>query len=311
MEIFYEKKHIRRYMIGQIIELFAANYGKYHYERLRTYDGMVSLIRNTQFDCVFIIEEGKVCGFAGYYVKTELYYGIKEILLPHLLIDINSRGKGYGNLLEDIRLKMIQKLGGDKLIYASCVEKPYNSVKMKQHRGFFTGGFRYHYRHGKYTRENAVIMIYTGNLQQEIFIETSHVFTERLLKIGNSKVKFKECESDDRKHLIEIEENEQLGRRICHVLNLSEGIVLDEKCLNKVKSEEDYVGVYVCPSIDGFKHIDNLLVSNSFFPLSYIPYLKGGYGILEYQYLPDGILGLLKDEEISQAGRELIKYLYE
>lgn len=309
MDIIYGKNQMQDNMIDQIVELFASSYGKYHYERFQSHEGIVALLADIQFDCLLIVDGHRVCGFAGFYIKSEQQDTVVEVVLAHLLVDPSVRGKGYGTLIEEARQKMIDRLKGDKVIYASCVEKPYNSIQMKLDRDYCVGGFRYSYRPGKNMRENAVVMMCSKDVIRDVYVEKPRAITQKILKKGNPNISFKP-RGVDAHYEIEVTKDEILGRTICNVLDICEkGKKLDSFFLNQLRLSTDYVGVYLSPDIDGFSHIDKILVENYFYPLCYVPFINGGAGMLEYQYLKNGITDVLQDDTISLVAKEFLNSL--
>ncbi len=308
------KKQVSDTIIRQIVTLFCENYENYHYKNLCTYGGVLELILNKQFNCVYIMDGNNLCGFAGYYLKQECD-NVKEFQLAHLLVDERYRGNGYGSMLEDLRLDVIGQISNNKVIYASCVEKPYNSIRMKADRGFYVGGFRYHYRPRQDLRDNSVVMINTGSLHHEIYIEPLHVATDKLLRLGNPNIKRKQIEPCCGKYSVRIEDENKLGRVLIYISVNSKKEQqldrLDEFYLKGITKKTDkYIGVRINPSISGFGYIDNLLIKNNFFPICYIPYVENGYGMLEYQFLQNGIETILNENNITEKARKLIEYLY-
>lgn len=309
MDIICDKNYIKEKRIKQIIELFASNYGKYHYEQFQSYEGIINLLLDKQFECIIIEDDNRILGFGGYYIKFEQKDIVKEISLAHLLVDYNFRGNGYGTLIEEVRQKMIQKIEGDKVIYASCVENPRNSIQMKLDRNYYVGGFRYCYRPGKNMRNNAVVLIYSKCIRHEIYIEKPNNITQRIIRNGNPDIKFKDSKFYNY-YKIKIKNDKMLGRCICNVLNICDkGIRINSHFLNQLKFNSEYVVIYIKPDIDGFSNIDKTLLENSFFPLCYIPYINEGVGILEYQYIKSGIKGLYKDNTISFEAKKFLENL--
>ena len=310
MEIIGGKRYINMELIDQIVNLFKCNYNQYHYEAFQSKGGIINLFSDRQFECLILYEQGKVLGFAGYYIKNYFSSNILEILLAHLLVDENYRGKGYGSLLEKYRLELIEKIKKPKVIYASCVENPRNSIQSKIKRNFYMGGFRYQYRPGKFERTNSVVMIYTGGLHKKICIECPSNLTQKVMKIGNPEIYFKDAIWNNSYTIKKINE-QKLGRIVCHIFsNDRKGEKIDDYFLKILEqNKEKYIAVYLSPAIQGFKYIDKILINNSFYPLSYIPYIGDGAGIIEYQYVEMGIKGILKDHKISNFAKEYLDNL--
>lgn len=307
MDMYYGKKYIKHEMICQINELFATNYKNYHYDKLLTYEGIVSMINNNNFECIFIIDDGKICGLAGYYIQHYEDDIICEVLLSHLLVDKQSRGKGYGNLLEDSRIKMIEQIAEEKIVFASCVERPYNSIYMKYKRGFYACGFRYRYRPAGAERDNAVLMLYDGYIKKKdiIHIESPSKITKKLMKQMNDNLVFDNALDDIKyKYTININKYDNVGRTILEIGdNDTKGEYLDKAKINYLKNDNDYVSVHVKSSIKGFRTIDLFLTNNGFIPTAYIPYVNNYYGKIEYQYLRNDVDKLLNDYDISEMGK--------
>lgn len=314
MKVFMNKKLINEKIIRQIAALFCENYESYHYENLCTYGGVLELISNKYFNCVYIMDGNNLCGFAGYYLRQQ-YNNVKEFTLAHLLVDRIYRGNGYGSILENSRLKVIQQISDNKVIWASCVEKPYNSIQMKADRGFYVGGIRYNYRPRQGLRDNAVVMINASGLNHEICIEPLHAATDKLIRLGNPNMKRKQDALCCKNYSVRIENEDKLGRTLIYISPYSKQEQqlkgLNEFYLKEIAKKTDkYIGVRINPSISGFGHIDDLLVKNNFMPTSYVPYVENGYGMLEYQFLQNGIETILNDKKISEDARKFIEYLY-
>lgn len=311
--IFCGKQFTNETIINQICQLFLNNYENYHYDKFHTKNGILELLSDKQFDCTILVNnQDIVCGFAGFYANKPANSNLTEILLAHLLVSNDNRGKGLGSILEDHRLKMIQKTPGQKVIYASCVEKPFASIFMKLKRGFKITGIRYHYRPGTFERENSIVLTYKYCQQNEIVIESPTTMTQRIINLGNPSIKMKQQTKKKNKHLIYYNYDTKLKRLIGHITEDSvtderECCELTENFLDQIKNCESYIGLRVSPTIGGFKHLDKLLLSHLYYPVSYIPCINGGSGILEYQYLPLGVNSLLTDTTISTIGRGFLK----
>lgn len=309
MNIIYGKSGIYDYTINQIVELFAVNYGKYHYKKFQSHKGIMELIKDEHFDCVYIVEEKLVCGFAGFYVKLEPEDKVTEVSLAHLLVNHNVRGKGYGTMLEEARLEMIKRIKGEKVIFASCVENPCRSIKMKLNRNFYVGGFRYSYRPSGYAQENAVILINPNGVNRTMLVEEHCSLTQCVITKGNPNIIYKSMVPNVH-YSVEISIDKVLGRTVYNILKVcTEGVIITSDVLNQIKNNTVYVVVRISPTIDGFCNVDKVLVENAFFPLSYIPFINGGGGMLEYQYLKNGIVGIMQDNSISQTAQEFLKSL--
>lgn len=299
-------------MIGQINELFLSNYKKYHYDSLINYNGLRKLLSDATFDCVLLVEEDKVCGFAGFYLKSKENDVIQQYLLAHLLVDATSRGKGYGKLLEDSRLEVIENIKREKVIYASCVEKPMNSINMKLGRGFFISGFRYRYRNGSGQRENALVLTKVKKKENIICrISTQSEMTKRILKAGNDSIEFVDNYNDKSLgcYNVVVNRDENSNRTIYEVEYNQKGHLLSELVFEDNESSRGYTSIYVRPSIVGFCKVDEYLIQHYFYPICYLPYVYDYYGVLEYQYLPDGINKVIMDKNVSSEGRNFLKYI--
>lgn len=299
-------------MIEQVNELFLSNYEKYHYNNLINYNGLRKLLSDTTFDCVLLVEEDKVCGFAGFYLKSKENDTIQQYLLAHLLVDVASRGKGYGKLLEDSRLDIIENIKREKVIYASCVEKPMNSINMKLGRGFFISGFRYRYRKGGGQRENSLVLTKVKKEKNIICrISTQSDMTKRILKVGNDSIEFGDKYNDkslDCYNMVVNRDNNS-DRTVCEIDYNKEGNLLSKLISENNKSSKGYTSIYVRPSIVGFCKVDEYLIQHNFYPICYLPYVYDYYGVLEYQYLPDGIDKVILDKNVSSEGKNFLKYI--
>lgn len=308
MEILYGKQKIKDYMLSQINELFMTNYQGYHYKELTSLEGINELLSKKEFDCVCVVEVDKVVGFAGIYETTDTNDLVAECKLAHLLVDTSLRGKGIGTVLEEGRLHLIKQGTAKKTIYASCVEKPKKSMYMKLKRNFFVNGFRYKYRSTTQLKENAVILVNTSfaDVGNTIRINVRNKMTRVLLKRGNPNVIFSSDVEFENCYSLDIYKDEKLARiigRLCY--NQHSGIRLSDISLPK-STYGEYVSVFVSPSIIGYDMIDSYLLMNKFYPVCYIPYVKDYYGMVEYQYLPNGLCEIIQDKNVSNEGKNFI-----
>lgn len=315
MEVLCGRQNVQNDMMEQINNLFLMNYKKYHYTCLTNFDGIQQLLAQKTFECVCACENKRVIGFAAFYECKHKNYPVNSYKLAHLLVDCNCRGKGIGSVLEDSRLLMISKRYGKKVIYASCVEQPKNSIYMKLNRGFRISGFKYHYRIIDTQKENALILVNTALAcdDQLLSVTTGNELTKRIIQESNPNVVFSNDThiNNNIKYSIDISNDKNIGRMIGHIYT-------------NHKSKEDlstlpfpnrymgnYIGIVVNPSIEGFFNIDNFLQSKKYYPISYVPYLNDKFGELEYQYLPHGIEKVLDDRNVSCEGKDFIKKLIE
>lgn len=309
MESLYGKRNLNDWMLKQINELFRMNYQCYHYEQLTSFEGIKKLIDDKEFDCVYAVDEGRIVGFAGFYLRTIESDLVQECLLAHLLVDKSYRGRGLGTMLEECRLNILNQERVERVIYASCVERPKNSIYMKLNRQFFINGFRYEYRNVAQRKENAVILINTASVNKSQMISVSGIseMTKKLLKRGNPNILFSSDIEVESCYRILINKDEKIGRIVGR-------IVSDELSFHRISEivlpknfDNEYISIYVRPSIKGYGNIDRFLISQRFYPICYIPYIKDYYGVVEYQFLPDGIEGVLRDDNVSYEGKEFLK----
>lgn len=331
MDVIYGKNNLNNNMLIQINNLFCMNYTNYHYTNLINFEGIQKLIMDETFDCVCICDNNVVIGFAGYYDETNSNSFIKLYKLAHLLVDNNSRGRGLGTILEDNRLMMVNCIPGEKVIYASCVENPRNSIHMKLNRGFKINGFKYCYRNVFMKRDNSLILVNSDAIisKKQVIVNVSNYLTRRILKNGNDNIIFT-CSNNNNVEILD-SGKEKCNRRLNDVVkNYVASISFDEvlgrnisriesfttatsDTINKILpdiTKAKYNSVIVKPSISGFDKLDNYLLENNFYPISYIPYINNYYGELEYQYLPYGINEILDDVEVSDKGKGFIRNLY-
>lgn len=332
MDVIYGKNNLNENMLIQINNLFAMNYTNYHYTNFINLEETQKLIRDETFDCVCICDNNVVIGFAGYYDETNNNSSIKLYKLAHLLVDNKCRGRGLGSLLEDNRLMMVNSIAGEKVIYASCVENPRNSIYMKLNRGFRINGFKYCYRNAYMKRDNSLILVNSDAIirKKQVIVNTSNYLTRRILKSGNADILFTcsnnekveqlnsgedkcNCRLNDiaKNYVASISFDEVLGRSISRIESFA---MSSDDTINEILpdiTKVKYNSIIVNPSISGFDKLDNHLLKNSFYPVSYIPYINNYYGELEYQYLPYGMNEILEDVEVSDKGKEFIRKLYD
>ena len=307
------KSALKEPHIQQIVELFSQNYEKYHYNNLLNVNETNELLNSEDFNCVYILSDDKLVGFAGIYLKSEKKATVKEYLLAHLLVDKNERGKGLGNVLEDLRLKMIAQDHEDKIIFASCVEKPMYSMKIKSARNFVVNGFRYKYRNKNDNFENSVVMINSDHIakKEALIVPDAASVTKKLIQNGNPYVRFKK---NNRfiQHKYGIKKVCTFSNRNTYALSSDEESSLDIKeALNQIELSPDrYISVKFPLSINGFSEVDKSLLEAGFLPLCYIPYAKEYYGLIEYQYLPNGIDNIITDDSISIEGKKFLKKIF-
>lgn len=311
METLFGKSNVKDWMLSQINELYKMNYQCYHYEKLTSYDGIKKLLCDKEFDCVCIVDEDKIVGYAGFYTRGVGNDLVQECLLAHLLVDNSYRGRGLGTMLEENRLHILKQDGIEKVIYSSCVENPKNSIYMKLNRQFFVNGFRYKYRNVAQKKENAVILVNTVSVTKSktISISVTSNMTKKLLKRGNPNILFTTDIEDESLYRIIINKDEKLGRTIGRII--SDELYVDRISDIKMPTalNNEYISIYVRPSIEGFGNIDRFLICQNFYPICYIPYIKDYYGIVEYQFLPEGIDAALQDDNVSGEGKELLQML--
>lgn len=310
MKVICGKSNIEKWMLPQISKLFALNYKKYHYAKLTSVQGVELLLNSEEFDFVCIEEKREIVGFAGFYIKKGSKNFVEECLLAHLLVDSKYRGRGLGTILEDARMKMLTLDSKEKVIYVSCVEKPSNSVHMKLERGFHVTGFRSHYREKNGKRENAIVLVNTSYVKQrdKLSLCVDNEITKNVLKIGGGNIVFTEySKRTEYYYLLKFEYLEDLGRMIGRFENDKE----NGKKLNDIEIpsvNKPYLSIYVNVLINDFRRVDDFLIRNNFYPICYIPYVEDYYGILEYQFLPNGV-GMLLSDEISNEGKKFIQCL--
>lgn len=311
MKILYDKSCIAESQLEQINKLFINNYEDYHYSKLTSSEGIKNLIACSDFECLCVVENGMIIGFAAYY-QNSISSKIKVYKLAHLLVDKKHRGEGIGKLLEDERLLKIENNVGEKIIIASCVEKPRNSCCMKKDRGFTMSGYKYKYRKQGEKKENAIIMIKSeinSEREKPIMIRTCNKMTKRLLIETKKSVTFDEEPPSYLPNVyysIEIEYDKHLGRKNGRITLADK----DTNAFTKIKNnidENEYYSVLVDPSIEGFQMIDKYLIDNKFYPISYIPYINNMYGEIEYQYICEEIKDVITDPNVSVEGKEFIK----
>lgn len=323
MKILYDKNKFQIDIIKQINDLFIFNYMSYHYKNLTSLEGIQNLLEDDTFNCVCICEDEKVVGFAGYYEQSEIVCPIRVFKLAHLLVDINSRGKGLGTILEDSRLQMINHLHGEKVIYASCVENPKNSIYMKLNRGFRINGFRYHYRNTNNTKENALVLVNTDAIinKRVITVNVNNYITREILRRGNPDIIFSVNQGDlSNKEIVNVEAQCNMSRdtnyNICFFNDEQVGRIIGRIYCNQASTKNislpstfkhHYISILVSPSIRGFDVVDSYLLKNGFYPICYIPYINDYYGELEYQYLPYGVREILSDISVSGEGQTFIR----
>ena len=318
MKVILDKAELSAENIKQIADLFCGNYINYHYEKLCNSKGIMNLIGSKEFNCVCIVDGNKVCGFAGYYILATNCEAF-TYSLAHLLVDINYRGKGYGSFLEDLRLNVIKKKRHSNVIYASCVEIPFNSIQMKLDRGFKLSGFRYQYRPNDKQRGNSVVMVDNVNFSKKVNIEFLTASTKKLINLvapDINCVKMKECEDGDLNACVIRNEKEiRTGREIFYVYSerqccdFRKRISVDKMISDIVKSKMPYKGIRIDASIKGLAMIDELLIQNDFFPLAYIPHFPNGLGLIEYQYLPHGVDYIIQDDNVSEIAKDFVNCL--
>ena len=306
MDVIYGKNNLEETMLNQINDLFLMNYKNYHYTKLTNIEGIYKLLSDEAFNCVCICEESRVIGFAGFYEETRDSSSVKLYKLAHLLVDTNNRGRGLGTLLEDNRFLMVNKLEGNKVIYASCVENPRNSIYMKLNRGFFVNGFKYHYRNADMKRSNSLILVKSVVVADAKSVAISVVnpinpMTRRLIAKGNPNVEF-------------ISDNNTANNQLETIRVEAVGLSVRDTVISRIDTlgiipdvgAEDYASVIVSPNINGFSRLDTYLIQNKFYPVAYIPYINDYYGELEYQYLPEGVNKILEDEAVSDEGKQFV-----
>lgn len=310
MKVICGKSNVEKWMIPQISKLFVLNYKKYHYAKLTSLQGLELLLNNEEFDFICIEEKREIIGFAGFYIRKGSKNFVEECLLAHLLVDSKYRGRGLGTILEDARMKMLTLDSKEKVIYVSCVEKPSNSIHMKLERGFLVTGFRYHYREKDKKRENAIVLTNTSYVKQndKLSLCVNNEITKKILKIGRANIVFTECSRrTECYYLLKFECLENLGRMIGRFESDKE----NGKKLNDIEIpivNKPYLSIYVNVMINDFRSVDDFLIKNDFYPICYIPYVENYYGILEYQFLPNGVGAVLRDE-VSNEGKEFIQCL--
>lgn len=340
MDVIYGKNNLKETMLKQINDLFLMNYKDYHYTKLTNIVGIHKLLSDEAFNCICICEESKVIGFAGFYEETRNSSSVKLFKLAHLLVDSNNRGRGLGTLLEDNRFLMVNNLKGNKVLYASCVENPRNSIYMKLNRGFFVNGFKYHYRNADMKRGNSIILVKSDTVTdaKRVVINIENpisTMTRKLMTRANPNIEFVSDNNitsnqldtaSSNKGLVDCRENGNvgfqyktsvvndkfLGRIISRVeamdLSLSDLAISWTDTFGIIPNvgAENYASVIVCPNIGGFSRLDNYLIQNKFYPVAYIPYINDYYGELEYQYLPEGVNKILEDEMVSGEGKQFV-----
>lgn len=339
MDVIYGKNALEDTMLDQINDLFLMNYKNYHYTKLTNIEGIHKLLSDEAFNCVCICEESRVIGFAGFYEKTRDSSPVKLYKLAHLLVDTNNRGRGLGTLLEDNRFLMVNKLEGNKVIYASCVENPRNSICMKLNRGFFVNGFKYHYRNADMKRGNSLILVNSVAVinAKSVAISMVNPMTTRIIAKGNPNVEFigdnntaynqlgtissyncdlvacQEIGNNGVQYKTTVINDKSLGRTISRIeesvgLSGRDNVIPRMDTLGIIPNAgvEDYYSVIVSPNINGFSMLDTYLIQNKFYPVSYIPYINDYFGELEYLYLPEGVNKILKDEAVSDEGKRFV-----
>lgn len=340
MDIIYGKNNLEEAMLRQINDLFLMNYKNYHYTKLTNIEGIHRLLSDETFNCLCICQESRVIGFAGFYEATRDSSSVKLYKLAHLLVDANNRGRGLGTLIEDRRLFMVNKLQGSKVIYASCVENPRNSIYMKLNRGFFVNGFKYRYRNTDMKRGNSLILVNSDAVPNAKRVDINVVnpinpMTRRLIAKGNPNVKlvnnnyaysnrldttsfskdvtnFQEIRNIWGQYKTSVTNDKSLGRSKIRVeavdLSVRNTIIPETDILDLIPDigSEDYASVIVSPNVDEFSRLDNYLIQNKFYPVAYIPYINDYYGELEYQYLSEGVNKILEDESVSDEGKQFI-----
>lgn len=295
-------------MCEQIADLYKQNYKHYHYRFLCNSKCIKNLMDDAKFDFVTILKGDNIIGFAGFYFLFNVKSKINEIKLSHLLVDSSYRGRGFGSSLENYRLEAIDKIKGDRIIYASCVEKPYNSISMKINRGFVVSGYRYNYRPVGDKRESSVILTKTNIKNKKIHIASPSKITRKILQKGNSNITFINNQDASTNYVFTINTNSSLGRRICTLVPSTEKLNYQAQ-IHHLNYRDKYTAIHVSPFMEGFPSVDDFLIKNRYLPISYIPSIENESGILEYQYIPNGIQGILCEKDISPAGRELLESL--
>ena len=298
------EKDITLAEITKIIGLFKKNYGNYHYQCFSSKEKFIEKMKNDSLHFVYLVDDDKVVGFAGYYLRNNEKTSQKEIFLAHLLVDNDYRGQGLGTILENKRLNIVENIPSVDIIWASCVENPMKSVQMKLNRGFEIYGFRYNYRPNNSVNKNALVLV--KKLNKNLKYENAITQLTRLSCVSNEKTQ------SNLNYYMKIEENKALLRTVCKIsLFCEEGYIpVNSENLEKLKQMEGYISIHVSPFINGFDLLDSFIEKRHFYRLAYIPDSNTCNGLIEYEYLRNGIDVVFQDKNVSIEAKSFLTPIY-
>jgi GNAT superfamily N-acetyltransferase len=278
------------FYVLSIINLFKSNYRNYHYTELMDEDSLKESLKNGLIG--WIAREGsRTIGFAGLYY--DYLSNPMHIKLAHLLVDKNYRGRKVGDLLEQKRANFYNKLK-NVIVFASCVDKPEHSLKMKEKLGFVNLGFRKSYRPvSEEIGSNSILMAKYSLSSMKNF--TFPYCSDKTIKLIESKsllcgfkVNFKKnivkISNNINKGIVEIIENPLQGRIRGNIGNSQVREDCFLKAVERIKySQYRYKAFELNVLGDQFVFLDMYLLTNGFSPIVFIPYFTDNICLIEYQ----------------------------
>ena len=272
--------------ISGLVTLFKENYGLYHYNAFSDEKLLQELFYNNLIGWIGR-ENDKIIAFSGLYdIVQDDYHLIK---LAHLLVDKNYRGYHIGSRLEEARNDYYSKIQ-HSLVVASCVDEPLQSIQLKLKHGFSCLGIKTNYRSSNLVGKNGVIFgKYNGILHREVHFEpptlVTQNFIEQICENNNFEYKFDKLNAQMCDVKFEYEIDPLNSRIVAYISSTKKGILLSEliKLFNVYNMR--YMSIRINTRIKGFEKIDNLLHSNGYTPVMYIPYYSKQVDLLEYQRL--------------------------
>jgi ribosomal protein S18 acetylase RimI-like enzyme len=301
--------------INSIVELFNSNYSnKYHYDKVTSPLKLRYLLNSKNFKgWVVLSKNKKVIGFSGVYTKNK--NSLKFVKLAHLLVDEKYRGNGVGELLEEAREQYYANLKESKIVIVSCVENPIYSVELKRKRGFNILGIRLFYRPETESskRTNGIFMglLNIRNTENDIKnIEEPSNKTKELISLISLNNGIERNFTNTRKNFLckyKLLLNENLGRAIVIVKYHKDGVSI-KRVIEKLQLISfPYMAICIQAQSPGFAEADYELITNKFYPLTYVPHLNAGKDLVEYQFISN--LNSIEYNHISKYTKQFLSYI--
>lgn len=282
--------------IQGIYNLFKKNYPLGYYSpHFTSIENIKKLMESNNFIGVVGEIKRKIIAFSGLYFDRKDKQNLK-IYLSNYLVDEDYRNRGIGSKIELEKNRLFTNFNEKLLIYSYVIPRTKASLSTKIKYGYEIWGIKMFYGELEPSPVGWGHLFVLGKLQNykhfQIEFPIVHNITKKLIdSLPYNPVFENKFENNNTGIDILYPESINYGQYTVTIIRNEKkefdlkDIILVISNLQMGVKENPYTSIRIATDLPYFSEIDKILIQNSFYPTSILPYFCNGSHIIEYQYL--------------------------